>query len=137
MSEDQTELPDDDKKTRIPPATEFLEEYRGGQLDYELAQALATVAQAVRYTEKPGTVTVRFEMKPNRGSRFVLMSDMIKLKVPEEDREQSVFYVNDSGGLSRSDPYQDPLPFTVPVAEDAAAVALPDDSDAPVRLEDD
>jgi hypothetical protein len=84
----------------------WLANHRRGELDAEIAVALAEVAGAAQQTGKAGSVTIVLSLKPNPNSDSVLLVDEVKVKRPEAARAAAIYYVGDSGQLQRDDPSQ-------------------------------
>lgn len=98
----------DDPQVRL--FSEFVAAHRRGELDLELAAALAEVTTAVHDLGKPGTVTLKIAVKPGGGrGRTVQVVDAVTVKAPEADREVAVFFVDGAGNLRRDDPYNESL----------------------------
>lgn len=93
------------------PILETLREIRRGALLDDCAQALADVVSRVSQTGKPGSFTLKLTVKPaGRGSvRTVVLEDDVSTKLPGADKEVTIFFPTEDGGLSRSDPAQIPL----------------------------
>lgn len=83
---------------------EWAKDLRHGEASEEWAEALAEVVTAVRNTGKPGTLTIVLEVEP--GGRTVKITDRVKRKLPEFDREKAIYFADDDGGLHRRDPNQ-------------------------------
>ncbi|TFD47599.1 hypothetical protein E3T46_17560 [Cryobacterium sp. Hh11] len=78
--------------------------------DVELAEAIRSVLAAVKDTGKPGSLTVRFDVKlVNPGGSEVIFSDKITSNLPERNREGSIAYTDQLNNLSRRDPSSMPL----------------------------
>lgn len=94
----------------LPPFSLWLPDHRRGELDSEITAGLAEVVDACRATGKPGSVTIELNIKPSGPSCItVMLVDNVKVKVPQPDREASVYYVTREAGLSRVDPMQQTL----------------------------
>lgn len=101
------------------PFSQFLIEQRGGGLHGEVSEKLQTLVAAVAEHGKAGTLTLTISVKPVEGNlgQYVV-SDDVKVKAPEPARGASLFFADDVGNLSRSDPRQPELPLReVPSAE--------------------
>lgn len=85
--------------------TEVLMKVREGGTLEDLRHAVEEVTRAVNLTGKPGKVTLNLEVKPN-GNTAVFIKDSIKTTIPEPNKEDTLFYVTDDGGLSRRNPHQ-------------------------------
>ena len=86
---------------------------------------MADVNRAVVDTGKAGAITRTIKFKANGDGVSVTMTDEVKTKVPEHDRGQSVFFVDDDGNAQRSqqvldvDPEDHPRLTAVPGASTA------------------
>lgn len=91
--------------------SEFLLEQRRGHLHEQLSDALNEVVTAVVEHEKVGSLTLTVKVTPaGKGySPTVMLTDAIKLKVPEGAPEAALFFVDDDGNLTRRDPNQPEL----------------------------
>ncbi|MCL2089881.1 MAG: hypothetical protein FWH11_01425 [Micrococcales bacterium] len=86
---------------------DFIREQAGGKTHDELTENLADLAFAVRETGKPGTLTLRLEVRPMKGvPGAVQISDQIGVKTPKTDRPAPVFFVTDTGRVQKDDPMQ-------------------------------
>lgn len=83
----------------------WLAQHRRGELDAEIAVALADIATAAQQTGKAGAVTIVLTVKPNPGDSVVLV-DEVKVKRPEPSRPAAIYYLGDDGRLQRDDPAQ-------------------------------
>lgn len=96
--------PDD---IHVRPFSDWLREQAGGKSHDELSDALFDLVQRVRDTGKSGSVVYTIKVGPMKGDKDVLvLSDEIKLKLPEHDRKASLFYTDKTGNLTRNDPNQ-------------------------------
>lgn len=93
--------------TDIRPFADWLRDQSRGQTHDELGEALHDLVARVRDTGKKGTLQLTIAIEPIKGDTDVLrVSDEIKLKLPEHDREGSIFYATDGNNLTRTDPRQ-------------------------------
>lgn len=91
----------------IRPFADWLREQSGGDTHEELGESLHDLIARVRDTGKGGTLTLTVSVKPLKDDLNVLIvTDEIKLKLPEHDRKGSMFYADDNNNLTRSDPRQ-------------------------------
>lgn len=98
-------MPDTDHTIR--PFADWLREQSGGDTHEELGESLHDLIARVRDTGKGGTLTLTISVKPLKDDLNVLIvTDEIKLKLPEHDRKGSMFYADDDNNLVRSDPRQ-------------------------------
>lgn len=97
----------DAEPTTIRPFADWLREQSGGDTHEELGECLHDLIAKVRDTGKAGTLTLTVQVKPLKDDLNVLIvTDEIKLKLPEHDRKGSMFYADDENNLRRSDPRQ-------------------------------
>lgn len=94
------------------PFTQFLLEQRSGGMHGELSEKLQSLTSAVYEHDKAGTLTLTVSIKPIEGQpgRYIVTDD-VKIKAPEAARGSSLFFADDHGNLSRSDPRQPELPL--------------------------
>lgn len=91
----------------IRPFADWLREQSSGDTHEELGESLHDLIARVRDTGKGGTLTLTVSVKPLKDDLNVLIvTDEIKLKLPEHDRKGSMFYADDNNNLTRSDPRQ-------------------------------
>jgi len=98
------------------PFSRWLHAQRNGVTHSELTDALAKVALAVMETGKAGELTlkIRISKASRNGGHQMFVADQITTKIPELDRDETLFFFNeDSFSLSRSDPHQPELPLQV------------------------
>lgn len=99
--------PDDADGPVVRPFADWLREQSGGKTHDELSEALHDLIQRVRDTGKKGTVSLTVTIAPMKNDLDVLVvGDEIKLRLPEHDRKQSLFYPDKHGNLTRTDPQQ-------------------------------
>jgi len=91
----------------IRPFSDFLREQAKGHSHDELSEGLRDLVGRVQDTGKKGSITYTVFVEPTKGmSDALTVSDQIKLKLPEHDRDASLFFSDANGNLSRSDPNQ-------------------------------
>lgn len=91
----------------VRPFADWLREQSKGATHDELSQALHDLTARVIDTEKKGTLVLSITVQPLKGQVDALVvSDEIRLKLPEHDRKASLFYPDRQGNLTRSDPNQ-------------------------------
>jgi hypothetical protein len=98
----------------IQPFANWLALQRKGTLANELATAMANVNQAVLETGKPGTITLTIKVKATGDEVSVSVTDEVKVKAPEHDRGQSIFFVDEHGNPHRSQQVLDEQPANQP-----------------------
>jgi hypothetical protein len=91
----------------VRPFADFLREQSKGKTHDEMSVALRDLVQRVADTGRPGSLVLTLSVKPLKGADngSLLVSDAIKLKLPEHDRKASIFFSNE-GNLQRTDPNQ-------------------------------
>lgn len=92
----------------IRPIVDTLREIRQGALLDEASEELAEVVKRVSETGKAGALSLKLTVKPaGRGSvRTVVIVDEVTTKLPEPDKEVTVFFPTSEGNLSKQDPAQ-------------------------------
>lgn len=97
----------------VKPFADWLQEQRNGLAASELADALNAVVEAVADHGKVGKLTLTVSVKPatKAAQGMVIISDAIKVALPEPDRAESLFFVDVNNNLSRNDPRQQKLPL--------------------------
>lgn len=90
----------------------WLQEQRNGICQAEATDALKELTSAVTEHGKGGTLTLKLSVKPAKvGVGTLLITDEIKVSLPEGDRPAAIFYADEDGNLSRHDPRQPRLPL--------------------------
>jgi uncharacterized protein YfaS (alpha-2-macroglobulin family) len=84
---------------------EIIAEIDGGALLEQLSEKLAEVSRAVKETGKVGSLDISLKVKLNRKNQ-VYLAAATKGKIPEEGIAEAVFFVSDTGDLTRHDPEQ-------------------------------
>ena len=91
----------------VRPFADWLREQNKGRSHDELSEALHELVARVRDTGKKGTLTFTVSVAPLKDDVDVLVvTDDISLKTPRHDRKASMFYPDENGNLSRTDPNQ-------------------------------
>ena len=93
------------------PFSQFLLEQRNGSLHGELSDTLRELVEAVVQHGKPGALTLTVKVSPTKSYGQYEVVDEVKVKAPEPDRGASLFFADDRGNLSRSNPRQPELPL--------------------------
>ena len=85
----------------------FLVEQSQGRTHAELSEGLRDLVARVIDTGKKGSITLTVAVAPMKDNTGVLVvSDVIKLNLPEHDRSASIFWPDQAGNLVRNDPNQ-------------------------------
>jgi hypothetical protein len=89
------------------PITDILREIRKGRAVDLASLRFAELIQAVDETGKPGELTITLKVKPEKGggSQKTIIP-VIKVKIPELDLAEGVFFSDAEGDVHRSDPAQ-------------------------------
>lgn len=129
MTDDTTTTEQGDDDTVVRPFADVLRELSRGSSHDELSEALHDLVGRVTETRKAGTLVYTIKVGPLKGSGDALVvMDQIKMKLPEHDRESSIFYSDKAGNLSRNDPNQPMFESLVEVGTDKGTVELVDTS---------
>lgn len=93
---------------------DLLATLRRGTLLEDLAAELNQLVDVVRETEKPGEITLKLKLTPQKNDASVLViRDLLTVKAPKEDVADTIAYVGADGEISRRDPRQPELPALV------------------------
>ena len=89
----------------VRPFADWLLEQSNGNTHDELGEALHDLIARVTDTGKRGSLSLTVTVAPMKDDLEILVvTDEIKLKLPEHDRKPSIFYPGEHGNLSRKDP---------------------------------
>lgn len=98
---------DIDETVQVRPFADWLREQSQGKSHDELSDGLHDLIERVMDTGKKGSLVYIVTVAPLKDSADILaVSDEIKLKLPEHDRNASIFYPDRNGNLTRRDPRQ-------------------------------
>jgi hypothetical protein len=105
-----------DKPTDEAPQQEFaaaLVQTDKGRLHEKASEELTELLKAIRETNKPGSITITLKFTPDKGSdgERVVVAGSVTTKKPAFDPRTSIFFLDEDGGLHRSDPRQHALNF--------------------------
>lgn len=106
MSERSTQDKKTDEDRDLPDFAVFLVALAKGRTHGELSRALRDVTAAVSETGKPGSLTLRIDIKPQSNTDAVTVTDKVGVKLPAYDRPASIFFVDDDHNLVRNNPNQ-------------------------------
>ena len=103
----------------VPPSarqsvSDILDDVDDGRLREELQSALPELIKSVQRTKKKGTLTLTLDVSVGNGTT-VLVSPKLTVKSPRGVVSGAVFYADDEGNLSKSDPRQLPLKNVTPI----------------------
>lgn len=91
----------------VRPFSDWFREQSSGKTHDEMGEALYDLVQRVRDTGKKGSLQLTITVAPmDKDISVLVISDEIKLRLPEHDRKSSLFYPDKHGNLTRRDPGQ-------------------------------
>jgi len=94
----------------IRPFADWLREQSRGRTHEELSEALWDLISRVDETHKKGSLTLTLYIEPLKADPAMLVvTDEIRLKLPEFDRPGSTAYIDHDGNLTRQNPNQPEL----------------------------
>lgn len=102
----------------IRPFKDVLLELGEGATHSELSDAFWELLQRVQDTGKAGSLTLQIAIAASGAGR-IEVKDEVKLKLPEFNRPQTAFFVDNSGNASRRDPNQPEIPGVTHIRKDA------------------
>jgi hypothetical protein len=92
---------------RTRPFADFLAEHNRGAGHTRASEELQRVVTAVRDTGKKGVLTVKVSVEPMKNAPDTLLTTVVvDAKVPEDAPKAAVFYADEDGNLTRTDPNQ-------------------------------
>lgn len=102
-------MSDNDSKNEGLEFASVIIQHRKGIEHDKATKKLREAVAAVKATGKAATVTVQVSIKPVGNIPNAIKADVkVNDSIPEE-KESSMWFVDDSGGLHRNDPTQRPL----------------------------
>jgi len=91
----------------MTPFTSILMQARKGEVNDHLSNELAELIKAIDATGKPGEITLKLKVTPEKGGGNQKDFDFdVSVKVPRPSLPKAVFYSNEEGDLFRTDPSQ-------------------------------
>jgi hypothetical protein len=91
----------------MKPITDVLRDIRKGMVAEAAGEELANVVRAVTATGKPGSLTLKLTVKPQKGdSEQVVISSKVTASSPTADMPEAIFFADMDGDLHRNDPRQ-------------------------------
>ena len=91
----------------VRPFADWLREQSTGKTHEELSDAMYDLVARVRDTGKKGSLVLTVTIAPfDKDDSVLLISDEIRLKLPEHHRKASIFYADKTGNVTRRDPNQ-------------------------------
>lgn len=95
--------------TRDGTFAQLLDSVRGGMLRHDLDDKVRELVRQVEETGKKGKIALELTINP-AGQGRVEIGSQIKTSAPVPTTESALFYITESGELSRRDPRQLSLP---------------------------
>jgi hypothetical protein len=102
----------------IKPFGAVLQELDKGRVHTRLSELLTQLVAAVVDTGKKGSLTLQLVVEPNKDDVTYTVSPKVKLASPEEERG-TLFFADDDGNLTRTDPRQQVLPLSLATKDTA------------------
>ncbi|MBO3751577.1 hypothetical protein J5X84_36355 [Streptosporangiaceae bacterium NEAU-GS5] len=112
---DTTATPADDDQVQVRPFAAVFQELDKGRIHNEASRLLHELVEAVVAHGKKGAMTLRIEVAPLAPGDTSTLT--VKAQVdsrPPVNPPTSVFFVDDTGNLTRQNPWQQTLPGLVP-----------------------
>jgi hypothetical protein len=88
---------------------------RFGETIDELSEEFNKLVQAVENTGRAGELTLQIKLKPSTAGAIEL-TDLVKVKLPPQQKGTSLFFATPEGNLVRNDPRQKEIPGLKEVA---------------------
>lgn len=100
--------PAKDEDVHIRPFSDWLREQAKGKSHEELGEGLHDLIARVVDTGKKGSITYTVTVEPTKdgGENLVVVTDEIRLRLPEHKRPGNYFWVDGAGNLARQNPNQ-------------------------------
>ena len=95
-----------ERQEHVRPFAEFLQRQSRGATHRELSEGLHQLVAKVQETAKKGVLSLTVTVEPSKDGRTLIVTDKIALKLPEHDRQASLWWQDEHGNLTRSDPEQ-------------------------------
>lgn len=96
------------------PLFAMLAALRRGEFLQDAIEELGEVLEAVEQHRKKGQLTITFTFTPSGVQGAVTVGDTVTGKLPRPEVGETLMFFTGDGGLSRRDPRQPELPFTLP-----------------------
>jgi hypothetical protein len=95
------------EERRVRPFADFLTDHNNGAGHRQAGEALQRLVSAVVETGKKGTVTVKVSVEQMKGAEGTLVTHVeVAEKLPVNPPKGAVFYADEDGNLTRTDPNQ-------------------------------
>lgn len=96
----------DTGEVQVRPFADWLRDQSRGASHDELSDALNQLVATCIETGKPGTLQYTVKVDPKAAAPALVVTDAIKLRLPEYDRDGSIFWADKHGNLRRENPAQ-------------------------------
>lgn len=84
---------------------QFLKDHARGKTAHDMSVELQAVVKAIRETGGKGSVTLKIHLMPANGDvDRIIVTDQITTITPKPARTASLFFSDDNGSMSRTDP---------------------------------
>jgi len=83
-----------------------LNELEGGGTIKDLQRELQSLISDVQVHGKDGTMTLTVKITPKNNSPQLIFTPQIKVLPPKAERESTILYTDEHGGITRRDPRQ-------------------------------
>jgi hypothetical protein len=104
--------PPEERQTR--PFADVLTSLRRGKTHREASDLMQQLVTAVRDTHRGGTMVITLKVGRHKSGRIEI-DDTVKIKLPEPERDASIYFADEDGNLSKDDPQQQEIPGIVRV----------------------
>jgi hypothetical protein len=96
-----------DQPGRTRPFADFLAEHNQGAGHRQAGEALQRLVAAVQDTGKKGSVTIKVDVAQMKDDETLLVTTVtVTEKLPVASPKPAIFYADDEGNLTRTDPRQ-------------------------------
>lgn len=100
-------MPDqEDAEVHARPFSDSLREFNKGRVHDELTTALHQLIDAVQETQKTGKLTLVIQLVPQKNTDMLMVKDKVSVDIPQPDRNNTLFFVDRAGNLTRENPTQ-------------------------------
>lgn len=97
----------ENEERRVRPFAGWLTETNRGRTHADLSDGLHQLVETVLQLGKPGELILRVKVGVLDGdSRQVSVAESVQVKLPQPEARKSIFFADDDGNLSRTDPAQ-------------------------------
>lgn len=110
-----------DKETPRLDAMRTINDLSGGDVNYDIAVAMAAVLAGVKEHGKPGSITLKIKIEPNPkyGESAVTVTPEVECKVPLRAHKKNMRFIDNDNCLVNDDPNQLKFAFAEKKTADA------------------